>query len=136
MSENAAAAGSAARRSSSVGKAADKPLARDAGNVPKYLQRVKAAIAAEEKLIAERLGLNKDPDEAPPGCRLLPEDERLETLRLLQAKKADVEAQHRKLPLKIETLGQKQRAQEVERELKVVEQGIETFSKPKVFIRM
>lgn len=112
-----------------------QPFARDGSNVPKYLQRVKDAIVAEEQLIADRLGLRPN-DGTPPGCQLLPEDERLDTLSRLRQKQEELEARHRKLPLKIETLGQRQRVQELDNELKAIEDGIRTFSQPKVYIKL
>lgn len=131
------AVGSGARpRSASVGKGADKHLARDAAGIPLYLQRVKASIASEEQLVAQQLGLNRREDNAPPGCVLMPDAERLETLGRLHRKKEELEARHMRLPLKIETVGQKSRAEEIEKELKAVEQGIANFSQPKVFVRV
>jgi len=119
-----------------VGKASDKSFVRDSSGAPMYLQRVKANVAAEERLIADRLGFNRNLDGAPPGCVLLPDCERLDTLARLKKKQEELELQHRRLPLKIETVGQKQRAEELEKELKTVEQGISSFSQPKVFIRV
>lgn len=139
IADNRAAAANAPPRTrpSSASKASDTPYARDGSNVPRYLQRIRAVIRDEEQFVAERLGLNKgDGDGAPPGCKLLPQDEKQETLTQLQRRKEELEALHRKLPLKIETPGQRQRAQEIDRELLVVEDGIKTFSRAKVFIRL
>lgn len=130
-----AAAKAAPRRPSSQGSANEKPYTRDAGNVPKYLQKIRQAIHEEEQLVAERLGLNAVDDGAPPGCKLLPESERLETLAQLQQRQKELEAQHSRLPLKIETPGQRQRALEIDRELRTVEDGMKAFSRSKVFIR-
>lgn len=139
IAENRAAAANAAprTRSSSVSKAADKPFTRDNSNVPKYLQRIRSLIREEEQIITERLGLKAlDNDGAPPGCRLLPEGEKQETLTQLQRRKEELDALHRKLPLKIETPGQRQRAQEIDRELHTIEDGIRAFSRAKVFVRL
>lgn len=111
-------------------------MARDGSNVPLYLRRVKSAIATEEQLIAQKMGLGDRSDGAPPGCMLLPESERLDTLERLKKRQHELEGLHRRLPLKIETLGQKQRCEELVKELKTVEDGIRNFSQPKVFVRV
>lgn len=134
IAENRQAAAEAAprARASSASRAADKPYVRDSGNVPKYLQRIRGAIQAEEQFVAERLGLNAVDDGAPPGCKLLPESERQETLAQLHRRKKELDTLHQKLPLKIETQGQRQRAQEIDKELQTIEEGIKSFSRPKV----
>lgn len=114
---------------------AAKAFSRDTGKVPKYLQRIKNALVDEENLVKQQLGLNFDPNGAPPGYRMLPDEERLGRLAQLQRSKTEIEARHRKLPLKIETAGHRKAAQDIERELQVVETDIETFSKPKIFVR-
>lgn len=135
IADNRAAAANAGPRRPSVEAKAPRPFTRDGGNVPKYLQRIKGAIREEEALVAQKLGLDAANDGAPPGCKLLPDAERLETLAQLQQRQKELDGLHRKLPLKIETPGQRQRAQELDRELRTVEDGIKAFSRPKVFVR-
>mmetsp|Transcript_47250 Transcript_47250/g.101718 ORF Transcript_47250/g.101718 Transcript_47250/m.101718 type:complete len:459 (-) Transcript_47250:201-1577(-) len=115
---------------------AARPRSRDSSGVPRYLQRIKAEIAAEEKLIAEKLGLKKEAPGVPPGCVELAESQRNETLFRLRRRLEDLESQHRQLPLRLETPGQRQRAEDLEKELKLVEQDIVSFSRPRVFVRI
>lgn len=71
----------------------------------------------------------------PPGLRLVPEEERMETLRILQANKAELERAIWALPLKIETLGQRKRKEALDERMQEIEQGLQIFSRPKVLVR-
>jgi len=103
----------------------------DFGRVPTYLlQRKIEAIEAEEEVVRAR-----EAAKIPPGMRLLPEHERLETLSVLQRNKAEVERLIWALPLKIETLGQRRRKDELDERIADIEQGIKAFSKPSVIVR-
>jgi hypothetical protein len=70
------------------------------------------------------------------GMRLLSEDERLETLAVLQKNRADVERALQGLPLKIETVGQIRRRDELERRMREVEEGLKVFARPKVLVKL
>jgi len=136
IADNRAAAANAAQRRPSTDGSEARPFSRDGGNVPKYLQRIRKVIREEEALVAQKMGLNAgNNDGAPPGCKLLPEADRLETLSQLTRRQKELQALHQKLPLKIETAGQRQRALELDRELCTVEEGLKAFSRPKVFVR-
>ena len=68
--------------------------------------------------------------------RLLSEDERLETLAVLQKNRADVERALQGLPLKIETVGQIRRRDELERRMREIEEGLKVFARPKVLVKL
>ena len=104
---------------------------KDFGAVPAYLQKRKAMQAEEE---AYRIATAPDPD-CPPGMMLMPEEERLETLRVLQATLDDVKGQLQRLPLTIETPSQIRRQNALEAKFKEVEDAVKIFSRPKVFVR-
>jgi len=94
-----------------------------------YLQRIKQQVAEEERRVADILDLNRKSDDAPPGHRVMPDDERQEIVDLLQARKRELDKQHAKLPLRIETDSQRRRALELERNLQDVEDNLQKFSK-------
>lgn len=100
-----------------------------------YLQRVKDAIAAEERIVSHQMGLDRDPS-VPEGHRLLSEDEREEVLASLQKQRADLSAKHSRLPLHVDTPAQKQRANDLEKALKQVELNIARFSHPRVLLKI
>lgn len=124
-------------RSLSAGRAPPKEVkfARNASNVPLYLQQVRAAIADEESVVARHLGLDRDPD-IPPGHRLLCEEERRDVIAGFQKKKADLEGQHSRLPLHVDTQAQKQRAHDLEKALQQVESDIARFSRPRILLKL
>lgn len=136
IAENRAAAGRPRRASSAGAEKKEVRFACGDSGVPLYLQWNKAAVASEERAVAERLGLNRSPDGAPPGFRLLTDSERQEMLDGLQKKKAGLDAQYSRMPLHLDTQAQKQRAQELERALKDVESNLGKFSQPKVLIKI
>mmetsp|Transcript_43936 Transcript_43936/g.70243 ORF Transcript_43936/g.70243 Transcript_43936/m.70243 type:complete len:277 (+) Transcript_43936:56-886(+) len=109
---------------------------RNSNNVPLYLQRVKSAIADEERIVAEKLGLNRCNDGSPPGHRLLSEYERREILDGLHKRKLDLDAQYVRLPLRPSTEAQKQRCHELEKALREIESDVVRFSRPKVYVKL
>lgn len=104
--------------------------------MPLYLRRVKDAVADEQRVVAEQLGLNRPPDAAPAGHRLLGDAERLEVLDGLRARKAELDAQHARQPLQADTEPQRRRAHELERTLREVEERIKTFSHSRVLVKL
>lgn len=100
-------------------------------NVPKYLERVRRDINQEERAIAGHLARARgvSEDGTPLGQRRVPEDERQSMLASLESRRAALAAQHAKLPLRIETPGQRQRSNDVERELHDVEKNLDMLSK-------
>ncbi|GAX83094.1 hypothetical protein CEUSTIGMA_g10520.t1 [Chlamydomonas eustigma] len=104
----------------------------DFGRVPTYLLQRKIDLIdqQESEMRAREAAL------IPPGMRLLPEDERLETLTVLQKNRHEVERALQALPLRIETPGQIRRRDELERRLREIEEGLKVFARPKVLVKM
>jgi len=125
-------------RASSAGRAPpqDVKFARNGKNVPVYLQRVKADLADEERVVAQHLGIGRNADGAPPGHRVLSEDERREVMAGLQRRKSDLDAKHSRLPLRVETQAQKQRAQDLEKACREVDENIVKFSRHNVLVKL
>eukprot|EP00746_Dinoflagellata_sp_MGD_P007737 gnl/MRDRNA2_/MRDRNA2_115383_c0_seq1.p1 gnl/MRDRNA2_/MRDRNA2_115383_c0~~gnl/MRDRNA2_/MRDRNA2_115383_c0_seq1.p1 ORF type:complete len:265 (+),score=61.92 gnl/MRDRNA2_/MRDRNA2_115383_c0_seq1:97-891(+) len=111
-------------------------IAKDGNKVPKYLAKVKKAVAAEKEYIAEISGANRKDDGVPPGHRLLPDEERLEILEGLKSLAKELEQKYQKLPLSIETDGQKRREAQILKEIKDNEKAISLFSRPKVAVEL
>lgn len=72
--------------------------------------------------------------EAPPGYRLLPDEERLRTLEDLQVKLAELDQRYSRLPLKIETESQRQQQQALRAKLAEAEAAVRLFSRPRVLL--
>ena len=70
----------------------------------------------------------------PPGTRLMPEDERLETLKDLIDSKKEVNSVLERLPVVSKTLTMERHKKDLETKLIRIEKAIETFSKPKVYV--
>merc|ERR1719453_184304 len=107
----------------------NKPPAHQKGVVPQYLKQRKQQLQAEKD--ARKI---EDPN-APPGMVLMPEAERLETLKPLEASRAEGNRQLSAMPLQLRTQKQKQKYEELEKKVKEIEGAIQLFSKPKVYIR-
>mmetsp|Transcript_20321 Transcript_20321/g.47485 ORF Transcript_20321/g.47485 Transcript_20321/m.47485 type:complete len:339 (+) Transcript_20321:24-1040(+) len=109
----------------------DKHLASHVqGKVPDYLKDRKMEI--EERKRREALAAR--PPDAPPGLRLLPNDERQETLAALNSKKAELEKQYSQLSMTSTTVSANQRRKGLDDQLREVEGAIAIFSKTKVFV--
>lgn len=102
------------------------------GKVPQYLENRKAQWEEEKEEMRRRM---PDPN-CPPGMRLMPEHERLDTLRILQESKEEALSQIRKLPFVIETPSQKKKQEFLESKLREIDNALSIFSKPKVFVAL
>ena len=100
------------------------------GRVPNYLQNRKQKWAEEEEQRRIEAG---DPN-CPPGMRMMPEAERLETLQALKKSEAEGKRQLMQLPLRVETASQQKKKAELEGKMKEIEEAIVIFSREKVFI--
>lgn len=105
---------------------------KDFGQVPNYLLERKMQMAAD----VEAQQRAKEAALIPPGMRLLPEDERLETLAILAKNREEVERAIQHLPLRIETLSAIRRKEDLERRLKEIEEAQKIFSRPKVLVHL
>lgn len=102
------------------------------GKVPAYLSGIKQELADKQR-IAEEMSRKED---VPPGYRLMPDDEREETLANLREKLSDMEKKHQQLPLNIESERAKRAQKEIETKLGELENAIKLFSKQKVLIEL
>ena len=87
-----------------------------------------AAKKAEEEEKAKKQKM------APPGTRLLCEEERVETLNNLKKSKVEITSTLQHMPISLKTLAIKQRKEELEKQLSEIEKAIDTFSKKEVYI--
>ncbi|KAI9204738.1 calmodulin-binding-domain-containing protein [Polychytrium aggregatum] len=101
------------------------------GQVPKYLIERKMVWADQELQRLESL----KKEEVPEGMIQISDFQRTETLRHLQRRKQSLVAELNNLPVILETLRMKKKKQEIETELEETDHAIDTFSKPKVFVR-
>ena len=65
----------------------------------------------------------------PPGTRLMPDEERLDTLKDLQDSKKEINSALEKLPVVSKTLQMEKHKKSLEEKLIRIERAIETFSK-------
>lgn len=72
----------------------------------------------------------------PKGTKLLSEEERLETLKNLNAKKEQLETELFKMPISLRTMSMQNKKAELENKLRELDDAICQFSKKKVFIKV
>jgi hypothetical protein len=129
---NARAVIEAPGRSADVDPAAPLPKRADYGTLPAYLRERKegwaAAAAAKERA-------DKDAEGCPPGHKLMPDDERLETLELLRGSLAEAHDLLSKMPLRVEILSAVRRKAELEAKVAKLEDAVKVFSRQKVFVK-
>jgi len=104
----------------------------DYGKVPQYMiQRKleKEQKEREEMAEAERRKI-------PPGMRKMTEEERAETLHILECNKKEVLDAIKKLPLVIETPKMIRYQGDLNRKMKEIESTMAIFRKPTVFVKM
>lgn len=70
----------------------------------------------------------------PPGTRLMPEQERLDTLTDLYESKKEINSALEKLPVVSKTIQMTKHKKELEGKLLQIEKAIETFSKKTVYV--
>jgi hypothetical protein len=107
-----------------------RPRHSSFGRIPKYLLERKEQWAQEEE---ERRQNAPDPD-CPPGMVLLEEEERLRTLQVLGTSLEEARLRMNRLPLRVETLSQIRRKNELERKLREIEDAIKVFDRTKVYV--
>ena len=108
------------------------PLHKDYGKVPKYLQEIKK----NAEILKDIEKKKKEEEKYPKGTRLLPEEERLLTLRKLEESKKELENLIEKLPITLNSLSSRQKQQKLYKELDEVEKAIVIFSKDQVFVKI
>ena len=70
----------------------------------------------------------------PEGTRLMPEEERLETLRELEQSKKDLNKALEKLPVVLRTIAMERHKKDLEDKIDRVEKAIVTFNKSRVYV--
>lgn len=100
------------------------------GKIPDYLIKRKIQKSRED----EKRRLNAPDPDCPDGMIVLPEDERISTLRTLQETEREVEESLNRMPLVIETPSMIRRQKELEEKLKETKDAIKIFSQSKVFV--
>ena len=70
----------------------------------------------------------------PPGTRLMPEEERLETLKDLKESRKEINTALEKMPVMSRTIAGERQRRELEEKLVRVERAIETFEKKTVYV--
>ncbi len=98
------------------------------GAIPKYLQKFKRE-KEEARILKE---IEDKRVKIPEGFRLVPEDERVETLAWFSRQLEEVDEGMSKLPIRIEINSQKNRERKLMEQKKRLEEGIKMFSGPMV----
>ena len=101
-----------------------------AGSVPKYLKTRQAQWAEEE---AKRIASIPDPD-CPPGHVKLEDSSRVQKLKEMTEKHAELLHDLNRLPVSSDTRRVVLRRREIENLLTQVEEEIRKYSRPKVFV--
>lgn len=102
------------------------------GEVPKYLVQRQSDWQRQE---AVRQASLPDP-ELPEGHKLLPNNERLDTLAKLKQTQTDLLQQLNSMPIRTDTVRMRSKKEELERKLSEIEEATKIFSRPKVFVRL
>ncbi|XP_026531741.1 enkurin domain-containing protein 1 isoform X2 [Notechis scutatus] len=102
------------------------------GHVPHYLIERKDHWRKEAE---ERLRNTPDPD-TPPGHAMMPENQRLETLKNLKESQEKFLKELLLLPMRVDTLSVHTRRVSLEKKLSQIEEALKIFSRPKVFIKL
>jgi hypothetical protein len=95
------------------------------GRVPKYLKNIQSELESHREALAKKAEAAK----VPYGMRLIPEDERVQTLEALQRKKGEVFIALNKLPIGSTTPSLVRRKNDYEKQLTELESAIATFSR-------
>jgi len=104
---------------------------KDFGKTPDYLQKYKQE--AEEKKLNEKRKLEEA--KYPKGTRLLPEDERVQTLNSLLDSRKEIQNLIEKMPITMRSKAVQNRKDELENKLAELDEAIIKFSKKQVFIK-
>lgn len=101
------------------------------GELPKYLQNRREQWKKEEE---ERIANTPDAS-LPPGHKMMPEDERLQTLQVLQNNEKELVKKLSALPLRNDTFWVRSQKIELEKQLKETEEALKIFTRSKVFVK-
>jgi len=108
------------------------------GEVPPYLVKIKQEIADEYEYIKSMQQQQMDDEDAPPGMRLMPEEERNELVRALKTKWDEVNKRYQSTSVlslaSLDTIGKVKRKEQYEAQLAQIEKDIEKLSKKSVYV--
>lgn len=102
------------------------------GKVPGYMKRMQQTKDEEARKSEEKARMAM----IPSGCREMTEDERLDTIEEAKRKRGETLDELKRLPLRIETLGQRRRKIELEHTLTEVERTLDKLSHKTVLIKL
>lgn len=105
---------------------------KNQGKVPNYLN--KYAKEREDKKAREEY--EQEMAKHPPGTRLMPEEERVQTLNDLKEAKVAANKELEKLPVVAHSGKMERHKKELEEKLGRLDKAIETFSKKTVYVAM
>lgn len=71
----------------------------------------------------------------PEGMRMMSDEERLDTLAVLDTNRTEVEAELQKLPFFVQTPSQVRLKNQLERRLNEIEEAKKIFARPKVLVK-
>lgn len=100
------------------------------GRVPGYINKFHKQ---KEEMVIMKM-IEEEKAKMPPGTRLMPEQERLETLADLKESRTEINNALEKLPVVSKTLQMEKHRKELEDKLIRIERAIETFSKKTVYV--
>jgi hypothetical protein len=98
--------------------------------VPKYLDKFNKQ---REEAVKQKF-IDDENAKLPPGTRLMPEDERLNTLADLELAKRATNGELERLPITMKSMKLMGQRKELEEKLTRLERAIDTFSKKKVYV--
>ena len=102
------------------------------GKVPEYLNKYNREREAAQR---QRL-IDEENAKLPAGTRLMPDEERVQTLNELKFAVKQTNTELEKLPIVAKSLRMAQHKRDLEEKLTKLERAIETFSKNKVYIQI
>mmetsp|Transcript_77041 Transcript_77041/g.160322 ORF Transcript_77041/g.160322 Transcript_77041/m.160322 type:complete len:234 (+) Transcript_77041:111-812(+) len=105
---------------------------KEADGCPRYLKKIKENMAEQKRL--EEAERNRV--QIPAGYRQLSADEVAETMTMLKKKHQELEAEFRRLPLKIETDSQKRRQKAILDKIEESQKAMAAFSQPLVLVEV
>ena len=105
-------------------------LHKNYGKVPRYVQRYDKQ---REDLHLQRME-EEEKARHPPGTRLMPEQERVDTLNDLRESKKEISTAIERLPVMSRTIAGERHRKELEDKLLRIERAIQTFEKKVVYV--
>merc|ERR1712228_40141 len=105
---------------------------KDYGKVPDYI--IKRKLAKEE--LEQKMMEEAEAAKIPQGMRIMTDQEKAETLEILEGNKKAVIEKIKHLPLVIETPSMIKHQQNLNKQVKEIEKTIALFQKPTVFVAM